>query len=78
MAPLLGQGTISQVYAPLATDFQDCAANKRQGAIDIDIYDGSTWLTTLWANSYRPDLVSAGKGNGFHGYGFQPPTPWLP
>jgi hypothetical protein len=41
--------------------------------ISVDIYDGQALLMTVPANLYRADLVSAGKGNGYHG--FSVPTP---
>lgn len=49
VAPLFGQGTISQVYAPLSTDFQDCAANKRAPMYYPALYlypDGSLGMIT--------------------------------
>lgn len=41
--------------------------------INVDIYDGNTLLTTVTANLFRGDLLSAGIGNGSHGFSW--PTP---
>src|SRR5208283_2623201 len=41
-------------------------------AINVDIYDGSTKLTTVAANTFRADLLAAGIGNGYHGYSYDP------
>lgn len=49
VAPLFGQGTISNVYAPLSTDFQDCATNKRSPMYYPALYsypDGSLGMIT--------------------------------
>src|SRR5262249_24940363 len=39
----------------------------------LDVYDGSTLLTTITADKFRQDLLNAGIGNGVHG--FDSPTP---
>ena len=36
--------------------------------VDVDIYDGVALVTTISANIFRPDLVKAGIGNGYHGF----------
>ena len=41
-------------------------------AINVDIYDGSTKLATVTANTFRADLLAAGIGNGYHGYTYAP------
>ena len=41
--------------------------------IMVDIYDGDISLATVPANGFRKDLSSAGKGNGYHAYGFITP-----
>jgi hypothetical protein len=42
--------------------------------IDVDIYDSSRLLTTVPANQFRPDLLSAGDGDGRHGFILASPT----
>ena len=42
-------------------------------ALQVDIYDGSTKIYSgVAANVFRQDLLNAGKGNGYHGFGFAP------
>src|SRR5208283_1113997 len=41
-------------------------------AINVDIYDGSTKLATVAANTFRADLLAAGIGNGYYGYNYVP------
>ncbi|HEY0553568.1 MAG TPA: Ig-like domain-containing protein, partial [Thermoanaerobaculia bacterium] len=41
--------------------------------INVDIYDSATKIATVAANLFRSDLLSAGKGNGNHGFVY--PTP---
>ncbi|HVF58023.1 MAG TPA: DUF4082 domain-containing protein [Pyrinomonadaceae bacterium] len=48
--------------------------NDPNTAINVDIYDGNTYLATVAANQYRQDLVNAGKGNGFHAFGYTIPA----
>lgn len=36
--------------------------------INVDILGGATVLTTVTANLFRPDLLSIGVGNGYHGF----------
>src|SRR5262249_8523881 len=36
--------------------------------INVDIYNGSTLLTPFPADAFRPDLLAAGKGNGYHAF----------
>lgn len=43
-------------------------------SINVDIRDGATLLTTVPANVYRQDLFDAGKGNGYHAFGYTPPA----
>lgn len=43
--------------------------------INVDLYDGSMYLATVPANGFRPDLLNAGKGNGYHAFAWTvPPT----
>jgi hypothetical protein len=42
--------------------------------ISVDVYDGSTKLTTVRANQFRQDLFNAGLGNGQHGFTFSLPS----
>ena len=34
----------------------------------VDIVDSGTVIATVPANQFRPDLLAAGKGNGYHGF----------
>ena len=43
-------------------------ANEPNNPVNIDIYDGVTPVATISANVFRPDLVTAGIGNGYHGF----------
>ncbi len=79
----LGTRSVSCPAASLAGAFgeADCTqlagwgwdATEPSSPIGIDIYDGSTLLTTVLANAFRQDLVNAGIGNGDHGFFL--PTP---
>jgi len=58
-----GQTTIKGwAYDPLNSD----------SPINVDIYDYSTYVTTVQANLPRQDLATAGKGNGAHGFLYSP------
>ena len=48
--------------------------NDPNSPINVDLYDGSTFLATVPAIQYRPDLVAAGIGNGFHGFSLTVPS----
>jgi hypothetical protein len=48
--------------------------NDPYGTIDVDIYDGTSLIAKVPATQYRPDLASAGIGNGYHGFSFLTPT----
>lgn len=41
--------------------------------IMVEFYTGSTVWGSILADRYRPDLKSAGKGNGVHAYSFEVP-----
>src|SRR5262249_38685674 len=41
--------------------------------INVDIYNGGVLVATVPANNFRQDLLSAGIGNGIHGFSL--PTP---
>ncbi len=47
-------------------------ANSPSATVSVDIYDGSTFLTTVSAGNFRADLVAAGIGNGNHGFSYTP------
>ncbi len=47
-------------------------ANSPSTTVSVDIYDGSTFLTTLSAGNFRADLAAAGIGNGNHGFSYTP------
>jgi Concanavalin A-like lectin/glucanases superfamily/Bacterial Ig domain len=49
-------------------------ANQGASAINVDIFDGGSPLATTTANIMRQDLVTAGIGNGFHGFRIPAPT----
>jgi YD repeat-containing protein len=48
-------------------------SKQPNSAVTVDIYDGSTLVGTVAANIFRQDLVSAGKGNGAHGFDIELP-----
>jgi hypothetical protein len=48
--------------------------NNPNAPVSVDIYDGSTYITTIAANIFRQDLLNAGKGNGYHGFVFNVPA----
>src|SRR5262249_20376713 len=48
-------------------------ANDPNNPINVDIYDGATLIATVPSIQFRPDLVTAGIGNGFHGFSFTVP-----
>jgi len=43
-------------------------------SINVDIYDGTTFVATVLASNFRQDLYNAGYGNGNHGYSFSTPA----
>ncbi len=45
-------------------------ANQPNTPLNIEIRDDGNLIATITASLARPDLVSAGKGNGQHGYSF--------
>src|SRR5208283_2629147 len=47
-------------------------ANNPTSTVSVDIYDGSTKLTTVAANVYGADLAAAGIGNGNHAFSYVP------
>jgi hypothetical protein len=42
--------------------------SKPNTPINVDIYSGSTYITTVPANVFRQDLLTADKGNGKHAF----------
>jgi hypothetical protein len=49
-------------------------ANRPNTPIKVDIYaNGVLQASAVQANGYRSDLVTAGKGNGYHGFGWTVP-----
>jgi hypothetical protein len=48
--------------------------NNPNAPVSVDIYDGSTHLTTISANIFRQDLFNAGKGNGNHAFVYSIPA----
>ena len=49
-------------------------ASDPNNPINVDLYDGATLIATVPAIQFRPDLVTAGIGNGFHGFSFTVPA----
>ena len=49
-------------------------ASDPNAVVDVDIYSGNVKLGTARADAFRPDLVSAGKGNGQHAFRFVTPS----
>jgi hypothetical protein len=49
-------------------------SSKPDTPISVEIYDGSVFLVSLVANTFRADLRDAGKGNGNHSFVFTPPA----
>ena len=49
-------------------------ASDPNNPINVDIYDGISLIATVPAIQFRPDLVTAGIGNGFHGFSFTVPA----
>lgn len=48
--------------------------NQPETPINVDIYDGDTLLATVKADLFRQDLLSAGIGNGRHGFNYALPA----
>jgi hypothetical protein len=46
------------------------------GAINVDVYSGFTLTATVPAAYFRQDLRDAGKGNGYHAFGYTPDGSW--
>ncbi|OLE53306.1 MAG: hypothetical protein AUG51_13600 [Acidobacteria bacterium 13_1_20CM_3_53_8] len=49
-------------------------SNQPDGIVNVDIYDGQTFLATIPANNFRQDLYVAGKGSGYHGFSYTIPA----
>jgi hypothetical protein len=45
-------------------------ASQPSTAIKVEIYDGTTLLSTITAQEFREDLKSAGKGDGKHAFSY--------
>jgi hypothetical protein len=45
-------------------------ASQPSTAIKVEIYDGTTLLSTITAQEFREDLKSAGKGDGKHAFNY--------
>jgi hypothetical protein len=48
-------------------------AQQPNASVRVDIYDGETLLGQVAADRFRIDLLEAHKGNGRHGFRFEPP-----
>jgi uncharacterized protein DUF4082/PKD domain-containing protein/reprolysin-like metallo-peptidase family M12B len=44
--------------------------------INVDIYRDGSYAATTSAGLFRSDLLSAGKGNGYHAFGYAPDSSW--
>lgn len=49
-------------------------ANRPTTPISVDLLDGSTLVATVLADAFRQDLLTAGFGDGRHGFGFTLPA----
>jgi hypothetical protein len=47
--------------------------NRPEAPIEVDLYDGDTLLATVTASDFRQDLLTAGIGNGQHGFTYPIP-----
>jgi hypothetical protein len=45
-------------------------ASQPNTAIKVEIYDGTTLLSTITAQEFREDLKTAGKGDGKHAFNY--------
>ena len=45
-------------------------SSKPNSPIKVEIYDGTTLLTTIVAGEFREDLKNAGKGDGKHAFNY--------
>ena len=48
--------------------------NNPNTPINVDIYDGASYIATVAANLFRQDLLNAGKGNGSHAFVYNVPS----
>ena len=46
--------------------------NDPNGSVNVDILRDGALFTTVPANIFRQDLLNAGKGNGYHAFGYNP------
>lgn len=71
--PAVYQGTIESGTCDLVTGWA-WDQNQPNTPVSLDLvdvtYGSPMYVTTIRANTYRPDLVSAGIGNGVHGVSF--------
>jgi hypothetical protein len=49
-------------------------ANNLNQSLSVDIWNGSSLLTTVSANQYRPDIATYLHDNGDHGFNFSTPA----
>ena len=49
-------------------------ANDANKQVSINIYDGETVIASVRADALRPDLKTAGKGDGNHAFALSPPA----
>src|SRR5581483_7341126 len=48
--------------------------NNPAATVSVDILDGSTLVATVAASVFRQDLLTAGYGDGYHGFGYSTPN----
>ncbi|MGA8030355.1 MAG: CHAP domain-containing protein [Bryobacteraceae bacterium] len=61
-------------------DHADCSniygwaydSNQPDSPLNVNLFDNGNPLAIVDADQYRPDLVTAGKGNGYHGFSYAP------
>ncbi|MFY9574160.1 MAG: hypothetical protein WAV20_22395, partial [Blastocatellia bacterium] len=47
--------------------------NQPDTPLNVEIYDGESFVAMVAANAFRPDLLRAGKGNGKHAFRYAVP-----
>lgn len=74
--PLVSGSFDGFVYGADCSTFRGWAwdRNKVNSPVSVDILDGPNVIASLLADGFRPDLQTAGKGNGKHAFSFPIPT----
>lgn len=50
-----------------------CATDRPDQPMAVDIFDGTTRLGSMQTSQFRPDLLAAGLGSGYHGFRYPVP-----